>query len=148
MTPLTLDSLRARLGQELGVSAWRRIGQDEVDAFAALTGDRQWIHVDVARARREAGGTIVHGLYELSLLPGLAQEALALTGVSRALNYGFDRVRFVAPLPTGARVRLRLALAAIEEKAGGLLLTQRCTVEVEGSDRPAVVADWLALLFA
>jgi acyl dehydratase len=148
MTGSTLETLRARVGEELGVSAWRRIAQAEVDAFAALTGDRQWIHVDVERATREAGGTIVHGLYVLSLLPGMAQEVLPLAGVSRALNYGFDRVRFVAPLPTGARVRLRLLLAGAEEKAGGLLLTQSCTVEVEGADRPAVVADWLALLFA
>ena len=145
-----LDTLQARVGTELGVSSWLEIGQDRIEAFAACTGDHQWIHVDPERAARESpfGTTIAHGYLTLSLLPMLNDEiGFAPEGVASALNYGSDTVRFLAPVPSGSRVRSRAELvSAVEKRPGQVLLTMRSTVEIEGEETPALVAETLALL--
>lgn len=146
----TLDTLQDHVGQELGVSSWITVGQDRIDAFAACTGDHQWIHVDRDRAARESpfGTTIAHGLLTLSLLPAMTEEVgLVPEGVPQVLNYGSDKVRFLHPVPSGARVRARTELvAAVEKRPGQILLTARSTVEIEGEETPALVAETLALL--
>jgi acyl dehydratase len=139
--------LAAWVGREVGVSDWLSMDQDLIDRFAELTGDRQWIHVDVERARREMGGTIAHGLLTLSLLPGLTASTFQIQGVARALNYGFDRVRFISPVPAGARIRSRHLLKAVEPKAGGVAVTQTCTLEIEDADKPALVCDWVGVFY-
>jgi len=137
------------VGHELGVSDWMEIDQESIVRFAEATGDRQWIHVDAERARRESpyGGTIAHGYLTLSLLPAMrAQVGVVPDGVARTINYGLDRVRFVEPVRAGARVRARIELIGVETKAGGVLMRTMNTVEIEGSDRPALVAETLVLL--
>ena len=143
---ISASELPGLVGQELGVSDWFSIDQSRIDAFARLTEDEQWIHVDVERATREAGGTIAHGLLTLSLMPAMAAGIWRLADVTSTLNYGFDRVRFTAAVPSGARVRMRETLLKIEQRPAGLLVTRRCVVEIEDGDRPALVADWLGLL--
>ena len=148
MPAYTLTTLPDFVGRELGVSDWLAISQDRIDAFAEVTGDHQWIHTDVERAAREAPGgtTIAHGLLTLSLLPAMRSDlGLVPEGVGRALNYGYDRIRFLAPVPPGARLRTRTVLSAAEPKGSGWLVTTRNTVEVEGADKPALVADALTL---
>lgn len=148
----TLGTLSDFIGRELGVSGWLTVGQDRIDAFAACTGDRQWIHVDVERARRESpfGTTIAHGLLTLSLLPALrAEVGVVPAGVRQVLNYGSNRVRFLTPVKAGARIRARVRLVAAEPKGDGrVLVTSENTVEVEGEERPALVAETLMLLIA
>jgi acyl dehydratase len=148
--PYTLDTLQDHVGRELGVSSWVTVGQDRIDAFAACTGDHQWIHVDRERAARESpfGTTIAHGLLTLSLLPLMnAEIGLVPEGVPHVLNYGSDRVRFLNPVRSGARVRSRAVLTGVTDKGDGrLLLATRSTVEIEGEETPALVADTLALL--
>jgi acyl dehydratase len=136
------------VGQELGVSDWLLVDQTRIDRFAEVTEDRQWIHVDIERATQEIGGTIAHGLLTLSLLPGLTASVLDIQGVTRALNYGFDKVRFISPVPAGARIRSRHVLKAVEPKAGGVAVTQTCTVEIEGAEKPALVCDWVGVFYA
>ena len=148
MPDYTLDRIADFIGCELGVSDWLTVGQDRIDAFAEVTGDHQWIHTDIERAAREAPGgtTIAHGLLTLSLLPTMrANLGLVPEGVGRALNYGYDRIRFLAPVPPGARLRTHTLLTAAEPKGGGWLVTTRNTVEIEGADKPALVADALTL---
>ena len=146
----TLATIGDFVGRELGVSDWVTVDQQRIDEFAACTGDKQWIHVDVERARRESpfGTTIAHGYLTLSLLPVMQHSVGTLPeGVTAALNYGADRVRFITPVKAGARVRDHITLVAVEDKGGGrLLLTSRHTVEIEGEEKPALVADTLALL--
>lgn len=149
MSAYTLDTLRDFVGRELGVSGWVTVDQDRIDRFAEVTGDRQWIHVDAERARRESphGTTIAHGLLTLSLLPALrAEVGVVPDGVARVVNYGYDRIRFLSPVRSGARIRARVTLSAVEEKGEGILLRTTNTVEIEGEDRPALVADALTLL--
>ena len=144
----TLATLADLVGQELGVSGWTTVDQARIDAFAAVTGDDQWIHVDVERARRESpfGGTVAHGYLTLSLLPALrAEVGFAPSDAGPAVNYGLDRVRFLAPVRAGARVRVRVVLEGAEPKGRGALVKTRNTVEVEGADDPALVADALTL---
>jgi acyl dehydratase len=148
MTEIDLADLPALVGRALGVSDWLVVDQARIDHFADVTGDRQWIHVDVERARREMGGPIVHGLLTLSLLPVLTGSVMKLQGVRRGLNYGFDKVRFLSPVPAGARIRSRHVLKAVEPKAGGVCITQTCTIEIEGADKPALVCDWLGVFYA
>ena len=153
ITPLTarpdrfvsLPEMRALVGRETGVSDWLTIGQDRIDAFADLCGDHQFIHVDPARASETPmGGTVAHGFLTLSLLSYLAGGARPrVQGTVRSVNYGFDRIRFVAPVPSGARIRARFVLAALDERAGEAHLTWDVTVEIEGQDRPALAARWL-----
>lgn len=148
MTPgtMTLDELAALAGRELGVSGWVPVTQSEIDAFAALTGDDQFIHVDPVRAAETPfGGTVAHGFLTLSLLSRFAREARPrIAGARMGVNYGFDRVRFVAPVQAGSRVRGRFRLTGVERTAPGeATLHWQVTVEIEGVDRPALVADWI-----
>jgi acyl dehydratase len=146
----SLDALRARVGQELGVSDWLTIDQTRIDRFADCTGDRQWIHVDVERARRESrfGGPVAHGYLTLSLLAPTALEIIIRpAGITQAFNYGLERVRFISPVKVGSRVRNRIKLLAVEEKPGSrALLTTENTIEIEGEDKPALTAVALAMI--
>ena len=146
----TLDEIRARIGEEIGVSSWLTVDQERIDAFAEATEDRQFIHTDpAAAAETPLGGTIAHGFLSLSLLSRMGSEVLlAPEGVKMALNYGLDRARFLAPVKAGARVRGRFTLDSVEERAPGqLLMRYSVTVEIEGEDKPALTAVWLGLLF-
>jgi acyl dehydratase len=144
-----IDGLRDHVGEELGISAWHEVTQEEIDAFAAATGDYQWIHVDPERAKQTPfGGTIAHGLYTLSLGPRFTYAMFTIAGIAFAVNYGYDRVRFPAPLPVGSRVRMRATLAAADDAPGGVQLGVTQTFEREGGDKPVCVADWLARVFA
>jgi acyl dehydratase len=146
----SMATLESFAGREVGVSQWHVVDQPRIDAFADCTGDRQWIHVDVDRANRESpyGGTIAHGYLALSLVGPLCMEAGIVPGdASAALNYGLDKVRFLAPVRAGARVRNRVALASVERKDHGrALVAIRNTLEIEGESKPALVADTLAML--
>jgi len=144
-----LDSLRAAVGREIGISDWHVVDQCMINAFAALTGDRQWIHVDPERARQELpqGRTLAHGFLTLSLMSQLHAQAVHIGGVRRVINYGLNRVRFPAPVLAGARIRSRSVLVAIEEMADSVQLTWKITIEVEGQAKPALVAEWLLRYF-
>jgi len=143
-----IDDVRSRVGQELGVGDWHLVTQEAIDAFADVTGDDQWIHVDVERAKDSPfGGTIAHGYYTLSLVPRFAYALYAIEGFAFAVNYGVDKVRFPAPLPVGSRVRMRVAIAAVEDVAGGIQVATTCTFEREGGDKPVCVAETLARYF-
>ncbi|MCI0457877.1 MAG: MaoC family dehydratase [Gemmataceae bacterium] len=139
------EALRALVGQEVGVSDWFTVDQALIDSFAKVTADRQWIHVDADRARAESpyGSTIAHGFLTLSLLSQLHGQAVQVQGGSRFINYGLNRVRFPAAVPAGSRVRTRSTLQALEEVPGGLQLIWAIVVELEGSAKPALVAEWL-----
>jgi acyl dehydratase len=146
----TLDEIRARVGQEIGISSWLTIDQARIDAFAEATEDRQFIHVDpAAAAQTPFGGTIAHGFLSLSLLSRMGAEAMLIPeGAKMAVNYGLDRVRFVAPVKSGRRVRGRFTLDSVEEKAPGQALMRHIvTVEIEGEEKPALTAVWLGLIF-
>ena len=146
----SLEEIRGRVGEEVGVSAWIEASQARIDAFADATEDHQFIHVDPeAAAEAGFGGTITHGFLSLSLLSRMAADAMLIPhGVKMALNYGFDRVRFLAPVKSGKRVRGRFTLDSIEEKAAGqYLMRHTVTVEIQGEDKPALVAQWLGLIF-
>jgi acyl dehydratase len=146
----TMTTVQDFVGRELGVTDWITVGQDRIDQFAACTGDRQWIHVDVARARRESpfGGPIAHGYLSLSLVAAMVMELGVIPpDAASALNYGLDKVRFVAPVKAGARVRLRASLASAEAQSGGrMLLKLQSTLEIEGEAKPALVAEVLCML--
>jgi acyl dehydratase len=139
--------LADRVGSEIGVSPWITVDQAMIDAFAAVTDDPQFIHTDPERARAETpfGGTIAHGMLTLSLLVPLARGTIPpLEGLRHGVNYGFDRVRFLAPVPAGTRIRGRFVLKALEERAPAeVTVTVEATVEIEGQARPALVATWL-----
>jgi acyl dehydratase len=151
-TPLTIngiDELKAHAGADLGVSSWRDVTQADVDAFADLTGDRQWIHIDPARARETPfGGTIAHGYYTLSLAPRFLEELLRVDGVGFMLNYGLNKLRFPAPLPVGDRVRMHLRLGAVDDVSGGVMVTSELTFECESAEKPVCVAEALMLAYA
>ena len=146
----TISQLGERIGQELGVSEWVTIDQSRIDKFAACTGDHQWIHVDVERAERESpyGGAVAHGYLTLAMVAPLAMQVGILPiDAAAGLNYGVDKARFLAPVRAGARVRLRVVLTGVEPKDGGqAIMKTRNTLEVEGSDKPALVAEALAYL--
>ena len=150
MGDLTLAGLGEQIGQELGVSDWVAIDQARIDAFASCTGDNQWIHVDVERAKRESpfGGPVAHGYLTLSMVASLAMQVGVIPKDAAAgLNYGIEKVRFLAPVPAGRRVRLRVVLAGIEPRDGGqVIMKTQNTLEVEGAQKPALVAETLALL--
>jgi acyl dehydratase len=144
-----LDELKGRVGQELGVSDWLEVTQEAVDAFAEATGDHQWIHVDPQRAKETPfGGTIAHGLYTLSLGPRFSYAMFEIQGIAFGINYGYDKVRFPAPLPVGSRVRMRASLAAVQDVPGGLQFTITQTFEREGGDKPVCVAESVSRVFA
>jgi acyl dehydratase len=146
----SLDEIRAHVGREVGVSSWLTIDQPRIDAFAEATEDRQFIHTNpAAAAQTPFGGTIAHGFLSLSLLSRMAADAMLIPeGVKMAVNYGFDRVRFLAPVCSGRRVRGRFVLDSVEEKAPGqVLMRHSVTVEIDGEDKPALTAIWLGLIF-
>ena len=146
----SFDAMKALVGQEIGVSPWVDVTQERIDKFAEATGDFQWIHVDPERAARElpGGKTIAHGFLTLSLLPKMVYEIYRIDGVAHGLNYGGNRLRFTAPVPAGSRVRARLRVRKAEDvKNDGLRLTSEVTVELEGSDRPACVAETISVVY-
>ena len=146
----SFDDIRSRIGEEVGVSSWIEIDQQRIDTFADATEDHQFIHIDPqAAAAAGLGGTIAHGFLSLSLLSRMAADASLLPdGLKMALNYGLDRVRFLAPVRSGKRVRGRFTLDSMEEKAPGQwLLRHTVTVEIEGEEKPALSAQWLGLMF-
>ena len=146
---VSLDDLRGRVGQEIGVSSWHVVDQDRIDRFAAVTEDHQFIHVDPERAATETpfGGTIAHGFLTLSLLSAMGQEALpAIKGRRMGINYGLDRVRFLSPVQTGSRVRGRFTLSDISMRSDTqVTLRYQVVVEIEGADKPALAAEWITL---
>ena len=145
-----LDEIRAKVGQPIGTSDWIEVAQDRIDAFADATEDRQFIHVDPqAAAQTPFGGTIAHGFLSLSLLSRMAADVMQVPDTTKmAVNYGLDRVRFIAPVRAGKRVRGHFTLAAADDKAPGqLLLRHTVTVEIEGESKPALTAEWLGLIF-
>ena len=150
MPVATLDEIRGRIGQDVGVSGWLTVGQDRIAAFAEATEDRQFIHVDPeAAGRTPFGGTIAHGFLTLSLLSRMAADTILVPNTTKmVVNYGLDRVRFLAPVRSGKRIRGRFSLDGVEEKAPGqILLRHVVTVEIEDEDKPALSAVWLTLLF-
>ncbi|MCU0896579.1 MAG: MaoC family dehydratase [Burkholderiales bacterium] len=146
----TVATIGEFVGKELGVSQWLVVDQRRIDEFADCTGDRNWIHVDVERAKRESpfGGPIAHGYLSLSLLAALAMEIGAIPpDAATAINYGIEKARFMSPVKAGARVRNRLSLASAEPQKGGMLLLRlRNTLEIDGETKPALVAETLALI--
>ena len=139
-----LDELKALQGQQVGPSDWRTITQEDIDEFAKLSGDDQWIHVDVERAKTESpfGTTIAHGNLTLSAIDGLRMELMELDGFKLAVNYGWNKVRFPAPVPAGSKIRATAELVEVEDVGGGWVqIVVRFTVEVEGSEKPCCVAD-------
>ncbi len=138
-----IDGLRAAEGTHLGYSDWMEVTQERIDQFAEATGDHQWIHVDPARAAEHSpfGGTIAHGYLTLSLIPSLLPQVVEMTGFSMGVNYGCNRVRFMSPVPSGAKLRLGVELKSVDEIAGGAQVTHEITFEVEGVDKPACVAE-------
>ena len=147
MRELALADLPTLVGQEVGVSDWLEITQDRVNRFADATGDHQWIHIDIERATKELGSPIAHGYLVLSLIPFLARNVVTYSGVSRGINYGSNKVRFVSPVPVGSRIRLRIKMLACESRGGAFLVTNECTIEVENQDRPACIAETLGLIY-
>jgi len=147
MKEVAYADLPGLVGQETGVSDWLEITQGRVNEFAQATGDHQWIHVDVERATREIGGPIAHGYLTLSLIPFLSSKLMRVTGVTRGINYGSDKVRFTNMVKVGKRIRLRQKLIACEPKAGGLQMKNECTIEIEGEDRPACVAETISIVY-
>jgi acyl dehydratase len=154
MTTLTVEGpeeLLAYIGRELGPSEWMIVEQAMIDKFAEATGDHQWIHVDVERAKREmpGGKTIAHGYLTLSLVPRLAATLVKVVRRRHGLNYGSNKVRFTSPVPAGARIRLRQRLANVERVAGnGVRVTSEMTVEIEGQERPALIAEIISVQYA
>ena len=145
----TPKELLQHVGRELGPSDWMTVDQAMINKFAEATGDHQWIHVDVERARKEMpdGKTIAHGHLTLSLVPRLAATLTRVKKRSRGVNYGSNKVRFITPVQAGARIRLRQRLANVEEIQGGVRITSQMTVEIEGQDKPALVAETMGLSY-
>ena len=145
----TFDELSAAVGEDLGASEWVEIDQDRVNAFADATGDHQWIHVDVERAKDGPfGGTIAHGYLTLSLVPWLGSQVFSLETPGAKLNYGVNKVRFPSPVPVGSRVRARAAVDRVADVPAGKQLTIKYVVEIEGHDKPACVAETVVLLLS
>lgn len=141
------DEIAASTGTELGVSHWIEINQDRIDMFADATGDRQWIHVDPERAAEGPfGATIAHGYLTLSLLPFLGAQVFAFAGDRARVNYGLNRVRFMAPVRVGSKVRLRVEVLEVQDIEKGQQVTLQHTVEIEGSEKPACIAETVTLL--
>ena len=146
----TLDELRGAAGRHLGWTDWMEITQERINLFADATGDHQWIHVDVERAKKDmpGGKTIAHGFLTLSLIPMLSQQISHINNVRNGINYGCNKVRFTSPVPAGSKVRARAKLLAAEPmKGGGVRLTNEVTVEIEGQERPACVAETMSIVY-
>jgi len=140
-----VKDLKSHVGQELGVSDWYLVTQEEINKFADATHDHQWIHVDPERAKKESpfGGPIAHGYYTLALAPHLLPQIIEVTGIRMGVNYGLNKLRFTSPVPIGKQLRLRAALNGIEDIAGGVQVAMGLTFEVEGAPKPACVAEAL-----
>ena len=148
LTLTGIDEVKAHLGEELGVSDWHHVTQEEIDKFAEVTGDHQWIHVDVERAKETPfGGTIAHGYYTLSLAPMFSYALFTFEGFAFAMNYGLNKVRFPAPLPVGGKVRMRAKLASVDEIQGGAQIATELTFEHEGTEKPVCVAESLVRVY-
>jgi len=149
MRVVKYEDINGLIGQETGVSDWFEVTQDKVNQFAEATGDHQWIHVDVERAKKEMpnGGTIAHGYMTLSLIPMLSAQIMRIEGVSRGINYGCNKVRFTNMVPVGSRVRGRQKLLEVLDRAGGKQLINEFTIEIEGADRPACVAQTISIIY-
>jgi acyl dehydratase len=149
-TTTTIAELPGLKGQELGTSDWYEVTQEAVNLFADATGDHQWIHVDVERAKAESpfGGPIAHGYLTLSLLVPLVSQTYTVTDAKMGVNYGLNKVRFPAPVPVGSKVRARVTLKDVEEIAGGLQNTVTVTIEREGGDKPVCIAEWVTRTYA
>ena len=145
----TMDDARALVGAEIGLSDWAVIDQTRIDQFAEATTDYQWIHVDTERAARELpdGKTIAHGYLTLALIPALTGKFIEVRNLTRAINFGVNKVRFYTPVPAGARVRARVNVLKAQRRAGALLLTSEVRIEVEGERKPACVAETLGMYF-
>ena len=146
----TIDEIRARVGEEIGVSPWILVDQAAIDAFAEVTGDHQFIHTDPdAAAKTPFGGTVAHGFLTLSLLSQMAAGVMLVpSGLKMAVNYGFERVRFIAPVRSGRKVRGRFVLSGAEEKRPGQWqFAHAVTVEIEGEAKPALTAEWIGQVF-
>jgi acyl dehydratase len=144
-TTTTMAELPGLVGTELGTSDWYEVTQDAVNKFADATGDHQWIHIDVERAKKESpfGGPIAHGYLTLSLLVPLVSQAYTVTDSTMGVNYGLNKVRFPAPVPVGSKVRAKVTLKDVEQVAGGLQITLAVTIEREGGDKPVCIAEWV-----
>jgi acyl dehydratase len=145
-----VDEMRKLVGQEVGTSDWVEVTQDMIDRFADVTGDHQWIHSDVERAKRESpfGTTIAHGFLTLSLLTRLHQQSVQLRGNHKmGINYGLNRVRFPSPVRSGSKVRSRSKLVSIDDFDGGVQATWQIAIEMEGYDKPALVAEWVGRVY-
>jgi len=139
-----IRELATRVGEEIAVSPWIEISQERIDTFARAIEDFQWIHVDPARARSSPfGGTIAHGFLTLSLLSHLSEMTFSFSDRKMGVNYGLNRVRFTSPVPSGSRVRARFTLAKYEPLEGGVQVTWNTVVEIDGADKPALVAEWI-----
>jgi acyl dehydratase len=144
-TALTIAELERQVGQEIAVSPWAEIAQDRIDLFAKATEDFQWIHLDKDRAAQSPfGGTIAHGFLTLSMLPKLSESALAITDRKMGINYGLNKVRFTAVVPSGSRIRGRFTLAKFEPLDGGAQTTWNVVIEREGSDKPVMIAETIS----
>jgi acyl dehydratase len=148
LTLTGLDEVKSHVGKELGVSDWLEVTQETINRFAEVTGDDQWIHLDVERAKQSPfGGTIAHGYYVLSLAPRFSYDMFTFEGFGYGLNYGLNRMRFPAPMPVGGKVRMRARLMAVDEIPGGVQITIELTFELEGSEKPVCVAESLARVY-
>ena len=149
MLTVRFESLPSLAGREIGMSEWLTIDQARINLFAEATGDRQWIHVDAGRAKRElpGGKTIAHGYLTLSLIPALVQDLIKIEGLTRGINYGADKVRFTQAVPEGSRVRARQKIVSVTPRGGGLQLVSEITIEIEGEKKPACVAETIAIVY-
>ncbi len=147
MITVDINELAAYQGMLIGHSPWVTVSQAMINAFAETTGNHQWIHVDVERATKELGSPIAHGFLTLSLLPMLGSEVLRVSGTTRGINYGSDKVRFTNMVPVGSKGRLRQKCLSVEPKAGGKQMKMEATVEIEGQERPALVAESITVLY-
>ncbi len=144
------NDVKSWVGQELGVSDWHLVTQEEINSFAEATHDHQWIHLDVERAKRESpfGGPVAHGYYTLSLAPHLMSQIWGVQGVKMGVNYGLNKLRFPSPVPIGSRIRARATLNNVEDVKGGMQVTVGLAFEIEGQDKPACVAEGLYRYYA
>jgi acyl dehydratase len=144
-----IEDLKAAEGETLGTSDWHEVTQADINTFADVTGDHQWIHVDPERAKETPfGGTIAHGFYTVSLIPKFAYDLFTVEGIAFALNYGLNKVRFPAPLKVGSKVRMRATLSAADDIPGGVQMVTTNTFEVEGGEKPVCVAESVTRMFA
>src|SRR5262245_38272576 len=150
MKTVSVAELNGLVGHEVAISDWRLVTQDQIDAFANATDDHQWLHVKAARAKAEApfGTTIAHGFLTLSLLSPLMRDAIKVDGLRMTLNYGLNRVRFVSPVPSGSRVRARIALGNVSDLGDSTQATWNISVEREGGERPCLVAEWIVRYYS